>query len=292
MISSFSDVNNSLGEGILWHPELNTIFWVDINNNTIYKKIIDSSQLSYDDCWVFNETPSALVLLNSTEFILVVTNKRLVKLNITDGEFTTIIELNLPDGMRTNDAGVGPDNTLWFGTMERKPSGLNGGVYCVSESGEINRFDLTIGIPNTFLWSEEFQRFYISDSYIQKMYVLHKCSRTWKVDTFYENNATVATPDGGCFGENDIVYSAQWDGGCIQTISYNGDMQKKIELPVLKPTNCCIVTNDSSMLFVTTASEGLTSEEVDKYPLSGQLLCIDLSEKIKVKKQLIWDPRC
>jgi len=46
-------------------------------------------------------------------------------------------------------------------------------------------------------------------------------------------------------------------------------------MPVVRPTNCKF-DSDNSMLWVTSASEGLTKKELEKYPQSGNTMVYKL----------------
>jgi len=292
MINKFSSIQCELGEGILWHPEYQSLFWVDISTKTIYQKYIDSGKHSFDKCWVLQETPTALSLLDKNDCILILTEKRIIRLNLNDEVFSSIVEFELPDTHRTNDGGVGPYNSYWFGSMEKEPTGLNGAIYWVSESGEVNTLDFPIGIPNTFVWNNEQQRMFISDSFQQIMYSFKETEEGWIPEKYIDLSNTGATPDGGCLDGDNHIWNAQWDGSCV--VNYNGDgaLLDKIKLPIPRPTNCCIGGIDYNKLFITSASVGLSSKELSDFPLSGCVLEIELIRSIGVPEVLKWSPKC
>ncbi|MGH8677892.1 MAG: SMP-30/gluconolactonase/LRE family protein, partial [Burkholderiales bacterium] len=55
----------------------------------------------------------------------------------------------------------------------------------------------------------------------------------------------------------------------------DGRLDRTLELPVQCPTSCQFGGPDLSSLFVTTARQRLTPEELAKQPLAGALLMLD-----------------
>ncbi len=82
------------------------------------------------------------------------------------------------------------------------------------------------------------------------------------------------TPDGGFLSDRGYVHLALWDGAAILVLNQNGEEVNKIKLPVLRPTNCSIYKN--RWLYVTSASDDMTNEQLELYPLSGKTLVVDL----------------
>ncbi|NKF50074.1 SMP-30/gluconolactonase/LRE family protein [Shewanella sp. WXL01] len=288
MISSFSKFKCSLGEGIVWHPETNSILWVDINQNKVFKKRVNSTSIEYDACWILDETPTAVILSDSSDSVLLLTERRLANLTISSGELSTIVNLSLPDGVRTNDAGVGPSNTIWFGTMESSPSGINGNIYIIDSDLVVHDTGIKMGIPNTFLWDQRSDLVYVSDSYVNSLYGVRFNKGAADVNKIYCVEDSSCTPDGGCHINSESFVVAHW--GAAQLRWFNkGGLYNTSDLPVLQPTNCCVINQSGcTELYVTSATEGLSEFELDKYPKSGELIKIKLNNKFELQEPIRW----
>jgi sugar lactone lactonase YvrE len=81
-------------------------------------------------------------------------------------------------------------------------------------------------------------------------------------------------PDGGCL-VGDFVFVALWDGASIAVFDKSGKLLEKLSLPVIRPTSCKYDVV-RSQLWVTSASEGLSKEQLNHYPLSGNTFVYDL----------------
>ena len=157
--------------------------------------------------------------------------------------------------------------------MQRQPRGPVGGIYSISSSGELHLEYQGIGIPNTFASGVNGEMF-ISDSFRQKTY---KCTldndndNVWlsSDNVFLNLNGTVVTPDGGAVDELGNLWIALWDGFSICCYSPQGKLLTEVKLPVPRPTNCCFGGPDMDILYITTASDGLNQEQLEKSPFSG-----------------------
>ena len=54
----------------------------------------------------------------------------------------------------------------------------------------------------------------------------------------------------------------------------NGAIERIVELPVSRPTSCIFGGDDYEILYITTARETLSAEELAEEPLAGSLLAI------------------
>ena len=150
MINVFSNVECELGEGPLWHPLRQSLFWLDINNKMLYEKAFNSTKLDYDNSWVLPDIGSALALDgNNIDSLLIITDLYFGRLDLNKGTLNSIVKLALDENMRTNDGGVAPDGSFWFGSMEKKPTGTKGSIFSIKPNGELRDFPFKIGIPNT-----------------------------------------------------------------------------------------------------------------------------------------------
>lgn len=62
-----------------------------------------------------------------------------------------------------------------------------------------------------------------------------------------------------------------WDGWCVIRFNPAGEEILRIQLPVQRPTNCTFGGDDLKVLYITTASVGLSEAEIEKSFYSGDL---------------------
>jgi len=271
----FSEESNQLGEGPLWHPERNSLFWLDILDRKLFEKSFKSKNTRADRTWPLPEYTSAMAHDRYDDNILwMVTHKSFGKYDLSKCSYHPVLDLGLEKSFRANDGGVSPDGAFWFGTMEWAPSGINGKIYSISTSAELRVQAIKIGIPNTFCWNSNGTVIYISDSFQQKIF-------SFEVQNQILNNKTAcvlvdlsegsSTPDGGALDTNKSLWNAHWDGYKVVKYDGSGEIQKEIPIPVPKPTSCCFGGPEYRHLFVTSAKTNMSKEEITRYPMSGSV---------------------
>lgn len=262
-----------MGEGIYFDEENRYIYWVDIVQSVICRKSIESSDCSYET-FAYGESPSAV--LSVSEGVIKFLDKTGVCLLDTKSE--KIISLyktpnNQAQGYRANDATILKDDSILYGIMYQEPSEKECSLYRIS-AGRVDELKgLTFNIPNTFIELEN--EILISDSLKQCVYSIGKNFDKKIVKILWKDfSDSCYTPDGGCRDKHGNIYISMWDGYCVLILDNNGDEINRIRLPVPRPTNCVLV--DERWLYVTSAREGLTERQLEKYPLSGNVFVVDI----------------
>ena len=102
------------GEGSIWHPDRNTLFWVDIEGKTLYEYIPD---LQNCRSWQFDRMVSTVVPETDSTVVVALQNE-IIRVNLTDGNTASIAPIPDNNGkIRCNDGKCDPSGRLWIGTM-------------------------------------------------------------------------------------------------------------------------------------------------------------------------------
>ena len=269
----FDQVNNTLGEGLF--VSKNGVLWLDIKEAKLFCLFNKEPLIVYQ----LPEQASAIwKVINDTLFLASESGICTFNLNSRDWSVHSTYPVNnIKKDMRANDGCRIDDNTFLFGTMEKKPTGLNGSLY-IAKSNKIIRIYDGIGIPNSFIQISA-NNFLISDSFEKKVYLFTLNDTYRKVidkQIWLDLSAKNYTPDGGCKDREGNIYLALWDGNCINKYDKDGGFIFSIKVPVLRPTNCKLSIDEDS-LYVTSAKEDLTILELEENPHSGALFQIGLS---------------
>ncbi|WP_084644045.1 SMP-30/gluconolactonase/LRE family protein [Ferrimonas futtsuensis] len=259
-----------LGEGIFLNREIQVVCWLDIEKSTLYSlgyssKLIDEHEVFLDD------KPSAIISLEG-DSITFLSKKGICKyLNGATEVLRVIPELEEKEHFRCNDGVLLADGRIVFGTMSETNTKDPGHLYIYSPiDDELFKKD-QIHIPNGFIELDD--GILISDSLKQVIYKYDKSLMDKKVWLDLSDGHLV--PDGGTVGQDGKVYICMWDGFCINVYSKDAILQRKIKVPVQRPTNCA---EDNGTLFYTSASIDMSDSELSKSPLSGKLLTVELGE--------------
>lgn len=257
-----SESRCSLGEGLQLGGD--DLAWVDIDNDCIFL-LRDGKETRFPT----QSKPSVIfrVMTHALEFG---SDQGIFSLDLTTGEEHRLAPppLGLNEGARSND-GCLVGGKYFLGFMSTiDPSKYSGAILYFSGS-KWHIVDEDIGIPNTFV-SLAPNELLISDSGIGVIWH-YIFDENWVLKLKQEwLSFSDGAPDGGVL-VRDKLYVAVWDAGCVECVDIHTKERSKIEVPVLRPTNC-IFSKSLDILFVTSARQGLSPPQLASWPLSGATL--------------------
>ena len=72
------------------------------------------------------------------------------------------------------------------------------------------------------------------------------------------------------------VWNAQWGGGSVIRFAPDGSVDRVVKVPVSRPTCPAFGGKDLKTLYITSARDGLTPEQLAAEPLAGGVFAIDV----------------
>jgi sugar lactone lactonase YvrE len=265
-----------LGEGPMWHPSEKGLYWVDILQKQLH---FFDPKLVAIQTYQFDKMPGAVVVTDSHFHLLISFEDGIAKFNTHTQELKYLVKLheNKPN-MRANDGKCDPWGNFWVGTMSKTCENEAGALYCLRPDGS---FEMKIDkstISNGLAWDVQKGKMYYIDS-------MRDSIRSYdfepKTCTLSNEKTVVHRPDCRYFDGMTIdtegrLWVAHCTDFCIRRWNpETGEELLKIEMPVPKVTSLTFGGDDYKTLFITTAQEHMTPEEVEKYPLSGSIFSIE-----------------
>ena len=266
------------GEGAVWHPDQNALYWTDINRFLVHR--FDPSTRA-TNTWIFCEPVTAVNLTTDSELLLLVMGSRVVLWSPRKHpKVQTIYCLAAAPEMRFNDARVDPRGSLWTGTMRNNvgPRGedldvnySDGVLYRIDPDGTVSEWKAGVGIPNTVAWSPDCKRFYFGDSRANAIYSFDYDVYTGTISgegTHLEGHRQ-GLPDGSAIDSQGCLWNARYGGRCLIRIDPSGQIDRMIALPTSNPTTCAFGGPGLRTLYITSArsadqlSGSVFSMEVD-----------------------------
>ncbi len=265
-----------LGEGPVWSPSEGYLWWVDIKRAKLHRynprtgntrrydlPIRASAMALYDGNFLMAGDREVGVYDPSTEVY-----DRLVTL---DDE---------PGSNRTNDGGVAPDGSFWFGTMDDHEKDAQGSYYRVTPDGQLSLLRLpSVMVTNTFQFSPDGRVFYTCDSAEQEILAFDHdldsgvlSGRRVFADTFDLGGY----PDGSAIDSEGCLWTCMWEASRVVRFTPDGEIDKTILLAAPRPTSVAFGGPDLRTLFITTARVGMSFPQLDARPLSGSLFAIQV----------------
>lgn len=260
------------GEGAIWHPERNTLFWVDIEGCKLYEYAPERNNCRE---WNFDRMVSTVVP-ESDSTVVVALQDRIVRLNLYTNERTRIASIPDEHGkLRCNDGKCDPAGRLWIGTMGfGAPEGA-ASLYCVFPDGKVEEKLKGVTISNGLVWSPRKRFMYYNDT--PTNCIARYRYDNLKGDILFDGIAVnipegTGSPDGMAIDADGNLWVAQWGGFGVYCYNpYTGELLTRIEVPAPNVASCAFGGPDLEWLYITTARAGLTDEQLEEYPLSGSV---------------------
>lgn len=271
----FVDSRCELGEGPFWHPLLERLFWFDILNQTMLSAGTDGHIV---DRITFKDTVSAGAVIDK-DSLAIAQSGALLRYDFATDSTSVIAEIDgdVPTN-RTNDSRVDRSGGFWIGTMGRKAEAGVGGVYQY-RAGQTTKVIENIRIPNSICFSPDGRTVYFTDS--GKMII--KCPTdpaTGLPIGPWEDFFTMEGPggaDGSVVDSEGYLWNARWGGGKVIRISPDGKLDKVVEVPGVSQVSCpAFGGRDLKTLYITTAREHMTPEEIEREPHAGSVFAVEL----------------
>lgn len=265
------EVHNALGEGPVWHPNEKRLYWVDILAGDLYETTGDLSGYQQTH---FNTQIGAFAF-NAEGGFLLATAKGFAHWHKGQDDLEYFWN-PLPDreGVRLNDGKVDPAGRFWAGSMDF--TNKKGQLYRLDPDGSQNAVLNNIGISNGLGWSPDRKTMYYTDSLQYTIFAFDYDLDTGEITNqrpFVQLPRTPAeiVPDGLCVDVEGCVWGAQWNGWGIVRYDPQGQPIQYVKVPVQRVTSCFFGGVQGDQLFITTAREGLSPEELSTQPHAGDV---------------------
>lgn len=271
----FVDCRCELGEGPFWHPLLERLFWFDILNQTLLSADENGHLV---DRIAFKDVVSAAAVIDKDHLLIAQAGALLRYQFSTDMTVPVIpLEADKP-GNRTNDGRVDPTGGFWIGTMSRHGSQHPGaGSVYRFRNGALTTVLPDITIPNSTCFSPDGRTAYFADTpsgIIRKAPLDPATGLPNGPWTDFASTEGRGLPDGAVVDSEGYLWSARWNGSCVVRHAPDGSVDRIVELPVSRVTCPAFGGKDLRTLFVTTAREGMTPEELEREPHAGSVFAV------------------
>lgn len=265
----------TLGEGPVWCERRNVLWFVDIKAPAVHCFDPATSGLA---SWPA-PAPVGWLALTESEVLLAGMKTGLSRFDPATGAFTRIadVEPDLP-GNRLNDATVGPDGILWFGSMDDAEMAPTGRYY---------RYDGThiracafdpVTITNGPALSPDGRTFYAVDTLGRRILAcpVAEDGALGAPEPFVAIAEADGYPDGPTVDAEGCVWIGLWAGWQARRYSPDGELLASIKFPAANITKVAFGGPDLKTLYATSARKGLSLEDLAAQPLAGNLFAATL----------------
>ena len=270
-IETVFELQNELGEGPLWNPVENMVYWVDIVGKRFFRHAPGTPDY---EMFELDTMPGCLGFMEGGDLALGVTEGIAIW---HAGKLTYLNNAAYQPLGRFNDGAVDRAGRFWAGTMSQDPVNH---LFRLDADGSAHVMENEIITSNGIGWSPDNTTMYYSDSGgggIVYAYDFDLASgMISNRRTFLPSTGTESVADGLTVDAEGTVWIAFWNGWKVARYDPDGALMTEIDMPVQRPTSCAFGGADLSVLFVTSASVGLDRAE---QPLAGALFKVQTDTK-------------
>jgi D-xylono/L-arabinono-1,4-lactonase len=236
-----------VGENPLWHPDAETLFFLDITKGMVhsYHPATGNSSVA-----ARTRTTGGFTLQHDGSLLLF-QDGRLAVLT-RNGVLREVASGLCPGNDRFNDVIADPEGRVFAGAM-----GGNGKLLRFDPDGSVTEMCDGVGIPNGMGFTPNLRGMYFTDSLPGKIYYFDYDRKTGNLSNrriFAEVPREEGLPDGMTVDGEGYVWTALWFGGRLKRYAPDGHLDREVFLPVKQTSAATFGGAELTDMYVTSAA--------------------------------------
>ncbi|MFA3916258.1 SMP-30/gluconolactonase/LRE family protein [Ruegeria hyattellae] len=281
----FDDRICALGEGPLWHPLRQQLFWFDI----IGKRLL-TRDAGGPRHWQFEEHVSAAGWVDR-ETLLIASETGLWRFDLPTGARDLVVALEADTkATRSNDGRADPWGGFWIGTMGKQAEQGAGAIYRLYR-GELRQLVPDVTISNAICFAPDRRCAYYADTKSgQVMRQPLQPETGWpegEAHVFLDLRVDGLNPDGAVADRDGNVWIAQWGANRVAAYSPLGTFLKAVRFAGRHSSCPGFGGSEFRDLYCTTARAGISSEVLSSEPENGMTFVAENAGKGRAEYKVI-----
>ena len=262
------------GEGPLWIPEEQSLYWVDIDGCKAHRFQLEKSEVK---SWDFPEKTGWILPREGRSDFIAGCKSGIYSVDFESGVREKMLdpESEIPEN-RFNDAKVDAEGRIWTGSTDDLEVNPTGWLYRIDADWSFSKWDGPYIVPNGPAITNDGGTLYHVDSLGRRIYAFDKNDDGSLSNRrlFVKLQSSDGYPDGLTIDDENAIWLAHWRVSRITRFLPDGTIDGILEVPVPQVTSCTFGGPDRNLLFITTASRDL---DLKKFPLAGGVFCTKTS---------------
>jgi sugar lactone lactonase YvrE len=259
-----------LGECTVWCDRDQVLWWVDIRTPSLKRYNPANGEVRAVSV---SEAIGSFGLTRSGDTMIAGMKSGLYMLDPGSGALKLVAapERDIP-GNRFNDGRCDRGGRFWAGTMSDGPRVPSGSLYRLDSDRTCTHIRGGIVIPNSIAWSPDDRVMYFADTHLHTIWAYDFDLATGAMRNervFADCTNQPGRPDGSCVDADGCLWNAEYAGWRVVRYTPDGKIDRVVELPVSNPTCCCFGGKGLDTLYISTARQRLTPEQLAREPLAG-----------------------
>ena len=267
MSEVFDDTPCELGEGPIWHPVREQLFWFDILGRRLLTREGGATRVVQ-----FDERASAAGWVSETE--LLIASERCLFLFDVEREKREDVEGLEPDNpqTRSNDGRADPWGGFWISTMGQSAERGSGAIYRYYR-GEVRKIVPGLTVPNSIAFAPDRSVAYYTDTVTGRiMRQPLEAADGWpegEAEVFLDLTEEGLNPDGSVVDAAGNLWNAQWGTWRVACYAPDGAFLRAVGFGAAHTSCPAFGGPGLSTLFCTTARENLSVADLDRSDRHG-----------------------
>jgi sugar lactone lactonase YvrE len=276
-IQCLVQIRSELGEGPVWSETEQALYWIDCLKPAAYRYDPGTGENRALDL-PLDSPIGALALRRNGGYVLALESG----IRTVDAAGGNAQPLCHPEKGRNenryNDGKPDRAGRFFIGSLNKADRDPTGALYRIELDGACSEIDEGFVCSNGMDWSPDDRLYYFVESGSRNLFVYDYDAASGEI----ENRRVLASiaaeegvPDGLCVDRDGFVWVAHWDGWCISRFDPEGKRERKLKMPVPRPTSLCFGGPRLDRLYITSAATDLDKPALAAAPLSGSLFAYD-----------------
>lgn len=275
-VEVFIEAGAAIGESPTWSDDERALYWIDVKRPALYRFDVHAK---LQRSWDLSSDIGAFALMGDKRGAVLAMREGLYRLDFESGGLTRLFDPPYdPQLFRFNEGACDSTGRFWVGVMfdPLVPGSLPGraSLHTFTTAGGLKRESDAAELHNGMAWSPDEKTFYLSHSFGREVFAHEfeaSSGRFGARRNFARIPQDLGIPDGACVDTDGGYWCALHGGGRLRRYSAAGAVDTEVKLPVSQPTMCAFGGDDLEEMFVTSARDKLTEEQLRLEPHAGAI---------------------
>ncbi len=271
------DAGAAIGESPTWSQSEAALYWIDVKEPALHRY---QPATGLRRCWRLDADIGAFALLPDLTGAVVALRNGLFRLDFAFGTCERLAPPPFDPALhRFNEGGCDPSGRFWVGVMfdpKDKHAGppREAGLHSFTLAGGLRPEPDAAELHNGMAWRDDGRAYFLAHSREREIHLFTVDDRGEIGDRrlFARIAGTEGIPDGAAVDTAGGYWCALHGAGRLRRFHPDGGFDRDVMLPVSQPTMCAFAGDRLDLLYVTSASDGLTVAQRREEPHAGALL--------------------
>lgn len=236
-------------ESPIWDDRSGCAYYVDIKGQALFAWSPDRGELQE---WPVGQDIGFVALTQGVDLILGLRNG-LALFDPNTEQLRPFTEFSPEEDARINDGKVGPDGSLFFGTMALDAAAGRGSLYCLSPKLKLTKIESGYGVPNGPAFSGK-ETYYHCATDERRIDIHTIDGEVWSRKPFFDVPENIGLPDGVEFDDLGRLWCGLWGGAGLLVVEPEELETTFCPVPATYVTSMSPIGVDGRKLMITSAA--------------------------------------